>query len=255
MEYEDEGDSSEEIIRIETRRKKVIPIRKSERTKKKPTNYREEFEEAEENLEELVEEEEEEEEEEYDSLEEYPSKKKNVTKKSIPIQLELIKNNWKNSKNLTIEKILCRRNKEEKSFDESNQMKLLENNVENNNQNLTEDFEYLIKWKDLSYIHCSWISKKLILMHKQGKQRISTFEKKQIFLQNLEEPFNPDFILVERIISKSEFVEDGENIVKYLVKWESLPYNNCTWERADVINVKSIIKIKKLFFHSFSFSG
>ncbi len=53
-----------------------------------------------------------------------------------------------------------------------------------------------------------------------------------------EKPFNPDFVQVDRILDETvETDEDGNEVTKYLVKWESTPYNESTWELSTDINV------------------
>ena len=48
-----------------------------------------------------------------------------------------------------------------------------------------------------------------------------------------DEPFNPDYIVVERVIDKA-ITEDPDNpgqmVTHYLVKWSGLPYEDATWE-------------------------
>lgn len=62
------------------------------------------------------------------------------------------------------------------------------------------------------------------------------------------EPFNPDYLLIDRLIAKKEKPlpkskkNSGNNIcVKYLVKWLSLAYEDCTWEHAKFVNVRAVI--------------
>lgn len=43
---------------------------------------------------------------------------------------------------------------------------------------------------------------------------------------------------VERVVSQSQMEQDEgeEPVTKYLVKWEGLPYAECTWETMEDIN-------------------
>ena len=56
-----------------------------------------------------------------------------------------------------------------------------------------------------------------------------------------EEYFNPDYTEVDRVLDES-VVKDpvtNENVTHYLVKWQSLPYEDSTWElEKDVDNMK-----------------
>ncbi|GLD61808.1 chromodomain-helicase-DNA-binding protein 7, partial [Lates japonicus] len=51
-----------------------------------------------------------------------------------------------------------------------------------------------------------------------------------------DEPFNPDYVEVDRVLDISESTdENGEMVTLYLVKWCSLPYEDSTWElKADI---------------------
>lgn len=45
-------------------------------------------------------------------------------------------------------------------------------------------------------------------------------------------------VQIERVVSQTEMeVNEGEEpVTKYLVKWEGLPYAECTWETMEDIN-------------------
>ena len=47
-----------------------------------------------------------------------------------------------------------------------------------------------------------------------------------------DEPFNPDYIEVARVIDRSTTTDPttGEEVTHYLVLWRSLPYEDATWE-------------------------
>eukprot|EP01125_Pyxidicula_operculata_P016654 TRINITY_DN576_c0_g2_i1.p1 TRINITY_DN576_c0_g2~~TRINITY_DN576_c0_g2_i1.p1 ORF type:complete len:2102 (+),score=699.65 TRINITY_DN576_c0_g2_i1:116-6421(+) len=94
------------------------------------------------------------------------------------------------------------------------------------------EYEFLIKWKGLSYLHTEWISRRrLNSITKQGETRIKKFFQKRPPI-NPDEPFSPNFTEIERIISSSFY--NGKWY--YLVKWEGLQYGESTWEMEDVIN-------------------
>lgn len=106
--------------------------------------------------------------------------------------------------------------------------------------------EYLVKYRNFSYLHCEWRTEdELLKGDKRVSNKIRRFQQKQgqqfnIF-ENLEEdPFNPDFVEVDRILDCSEHTDDDGNTVKhYLVKWKSLAYEDSTWElEEDIEEVK-----------------
>lgn len=45
-----------------------------------------------------------------------------------------------------------------------------------------------------------------------------------------DEPFNPEYVEVDRVLDKSITTDAGERVVHYLVLWKSLPYEDSTWE-------------------------
>uniref|UniRef100_A0A3B1JQ50 Chromodomain helicase DNA binding protein 7 n=1 Tax=Astyanax mexicanus TaxID=7994 RepID=A0A3B1JQ50_ASTMX len=67
---------------------------------------------------------------------------------------------------------------------------------------------------------------------KRIHQKIKRFKAKQMD----DEPFNPDYVEVDRVLDVSESTdENGETVTLYLVKWCSLPYEDSTWElKADI---------------------
>jgi Chromo (CHRromatin Organisation MOdifier) domain len=126
-------------------------------------------------------------------------------------------------------------------------------------EKLDEDtFEerFLIKWDDLSYLHCSWETQKdLMEQLDNAKAYLKTFFRKSIngFLFTPDERldgdyFDPSYIQIERIL-EVEIPENGSSTNKFgivldkknpnysigtgrqfLIKWVSLPYSECTYE-------------------------
>ena len=93
-----------------------------------------------------------------------------------------------------------------------------------------DDKEYFVKYKGRSYRHCEWVRKETIEKEKMGKQRIQRFLAKPISIN--QEPFDPGFVMVDRIVDMMEIDEPGKGKIKYmLVKWCNLPYDEMTWER------------------------
>ncbi|TKS69801.1 Chromodomain-helicase-DNA-binding protein 7 [Collichthys lucidus] len=63
-----------------------------------------------------------------------------------------------------------------------------------------------------------------------------------------EEPFNPDYVEVDRVLEVSycEDKDTGEEVVYYLVKWCSLPYEDSTWELKDDVDQSKIEEFEQL---------
>ncbi|MEQ2180465.1 Chromodomain-helicase-DNA-binding protein 9 [Goodea atripinnis] len=63
-----------------------------------------------------------------------------------------------------------------------------------------------------------------------------------------EEPFNPDYVEVDRVLEVSycEDKDTGEEVVYYLVKWCSLPYEDSTWELKDDVDQSKIEEFERL---------
>uniref|UniRef100_A0A3Q1BB71 Chromodomain helicase DNA binding protein 7 n=1 Tax=Amphiprion ocellaris TaxID=80972 RepID=A0A3Q1BB71_AMPOC len=91
-----------------------------------------------------------------------------------------------------------------------------------------------------SYLHCRWAELEELEKDKRIHQKIKRFKAKQQlnnFITEMDdEPFNPDYVEVDRVLDVSESTdENGETVTLYLVKWCSLPYEDSTWElKADI---------------------
>ncbi|XP_031470735.1 chromodomain-helicase-DNA-binding protein 8-like [Phasianus colchicus] len=68
------------------------------------------------------------------------------------------------------------------------------------------------------------------------------------FFHEDEEPFNPDYVEVDRILDESHSVDkdNGEPVVYYLVKWCSLPYEDSTWELKEDVDEGKIGEFKRI---------
>jgi chromodomain-helicase-DNA-binding protein 7 len=107
--------------------------------------------------------------------------------------------------------------------------------------------EFLVKFKNFSYLHCQWLTEEeLYRGDKRIASKIKRYKQKRERSANLmefceEEPFNPDYVEVDRVLDCSEHTDDvtGNKTKHFLVKWRSLPYEDCTWElESDVDPVK-----------------
>uniref|UniRef100_A0A672UUM7 Chromodomain helicase DNA binding protein 8 n=1 Tax=Strigops habroptila TaxID=2489341 RepID=A0A672UUM7_STRHB len=101
---------------------------------------------------------------------------------------------------------------------------------------LVESEEFFVKYKNYSYLHCEWATIDQLEKDKRIHQKLKRFKTKMTqmrhFFHEDEEPFNPDYVEVDRILDESHSVDkdNGEPVVYYLVKWCSLPYEDSTWE-------------------------
>ena len=114
-----------------------------------------------------------------------------------------------------------------------------------------------VKWKGMAHIHCQWVPQiELEVEHDavgpNNKRAVVRFRKAEALIMNgqggeaatweleggdnderrartEDEPFNPDFEAVERVIAVMTQEED-DLPPKYLVKWRGLPYASATWE-------------------------
>ncbi|XP_051119947.1 CHD3-type chromatin-remodeling factor PICKLE-like [Andrographis paniculata] len=93
--------------------------------------------------------------------------------------------------------------------------------------------QYLVKWKGLSYLHCTWIPEaEFVKAYKSNprlRTKVNNFHTKFSSLNNHEDeyvPIRPDWTTVDRIIACREV----EEVKEYLVKWKELPYDECSWE-------------------------
>lgn len=112
--------------------------------------------------------------------------------------------------------------------------------------------EYFVKYRNFSYLHCEWkTEEELYKGDKRIFSKIKRFKQKQAQQLNIfelldDEPFNPDYIEMERILDMSENLDPANNTVvkHYLVKWKSLQYEDSTWELEEDIDVDKIRQYK-----------
>ncbi|GJD12175.1 Chromodomain-helicase-DNA-binding protein 6 [Galdieria sulphuraria] len=120
--------------------------------------------------------------------------------------------------------------------------------------NYKEETQYLIKWKNRSYIHCDWVTEDFILSQPQGKGRLQRFRKN--FEMNawkrgdddLRDDADPipeewsKWTTVDRILAE-HLADDG--VKEFLVKWCALPYSESTWETED--DIRDYSKIQEFY--------
>ena len=99
--------------------------------------------------------------------------------------------------------------------------------------------QFYVKFKGYSYLHAKWSTLSLLnQVDKRAVQKINRYKQKPQSEFGLfeDEPFNPDYIKVDRILEIEKVREsDGKESVYYLVKWCSLSYEEVTWELKDNI--------------------
>lgn len=118
---------------------------------------------------------------------------------------------------------------------------------------LIEVEEFQVKFKNFSYLHCQWLTEEeLFRGDKRVGQKIKRFQQKRRSTSNVldfceEDAFNPDYVEVDRVLDTSEHTDplSGITTKHYLVKWRSLPYEDCTWELETDVDPKKIIDFQK----------
>ncbi|XP_071217422.1 chromodomain-helicase-DNA-binding protein 8-like isoform X3 [Salvelinus alpinus] len=110
--------------------------------------------------------------------------------------------------------------------------------------------EFFVKYKNYSYMHCEWATLEQLERDKRIHQKLKRFKAKhaqmRLLLQEEEEPFNPDYVEVDRILDESNSVDNGEPVVYYLVKWCSLPYEDATWELREDVDEGKVEEFRKI---------
>ncbi|XP_011622141.1 CHD3-type chromatin-remodeling factor PICKLE isoform X2 [Amborella trichopoda] len=92
--------------------------------------------------------------------------------------------------------------------------------------------QYLVKWKGLSYLHCSWLLEeevqKAFKKIPRLRTKVNNFHQKMGSNTSEEDyvSIRPEWTTVDRIIATRKDSEKRE----YLVKWKELSYDECTWE-------------------------
>ncbi|XP_010001731.1 PREDICTED: chromodomain-helicase-DNA-binding protein 8-like [Chaetura pelagica] len=117
---------------------------------------------------------------------------------------------------------------------------------------LIESEEFFVKYKNYSYLHCEWATIDQLEKDKRIHQKLKRFKTKMTqmrhFFHEDEEPFNPDYVEVDRILDESHSVDkdNGEPVVYYLVKWCSLPYEDSTWELKEDVDEAKVGDFKRI---------
>jgi len=130
-----------------------------------------------------------------------------------------------------------------------------------------EEEEFYVKYKNFSYLHCDWRSRdELFVTDKRIDQKIKRFKiKKQqqpqydwgtdetgagsLYNNEDDELFNPEYTVVDRVLDVFDMADPANPEIKtryFLIKWKSLPYDECSWELEQDIN-KNVKKIELFY--------
>ena len=103
--------------------------------------------------------------------------------------------------------------------------------------------DVLVKYKNMSYLSAEWVAVSELEHDKSIRMRLRRFLEKGAWDTQWsdDEPFNPAYLKVDRIIDEGEL--DGE--INYLVKWCGLPYDQSTWESYKVLEEVDPDKIEE----------
>ncbi|RKP40233.1 SNF2 family N-terminal domain-containing protein, partial [Dimargaris cristalligena] len=112
-----------------------------------------------------------------------------------------------------------------------------------------EGERFLVKFKGSSYLHAEWVPRDFIESEFLGKHRLKKFLAQQqqpgMVNQWTDEPFNPAYTQVDRVIDEGELfnAQTGQQEVYVLVKWCNLPYDESTWENIEQIRTMDAEKL------------
>ncbi|KAM8961534.1 chromodomain-helicase-DNA-binding protein 8 isoform 1-T1 [Pelodytes ibericus] len=111
--------------------------------------------------------------------------------------------------------------------------------------------EFFVKYKNYSYLHCEWATIQQLERDKRIHQKLKRFKAKMAQVRHLledEEPFNPDYVEVDRILDESHSIDkdNGEPVVYYLVKWCSLSYEDSTWELKEDVDEGKVEEFRQI---------
>uniref|UniRef100_A0A2C9UD31 CHD3-type chromatin-remodeling factor PICKLE n=1 Tax=Manihot esculenta TaxID=3983 RepID=A0A2C9UD31_MANES len=93
--------------------------------------------------------------------------------------------------------------------------------------------QYLVKWKGLSYLHCTWVPEKEFLKafksNSHLRTKVNNFHRQTASNNNSDDDFvaiRPEWTTVDRILA----CRGDEDEKEYLVKYKELSYDECYWE-------------------------
>ena len=97
---------------------------------------------------------------------------------------------------------------------------------------------YLVKWENICYRKCAWISRSILA--DIATQKLRNYDKTESPCCNLDdqEIFSPAYLQVQHIIASKP------NKSQYLVKWRNTGYEECTWEPASELTKEEIVQFE-----------
>jgi SNF2 family DNA or RNA helicase len=137
-----------------------------------------------------------------------------------------------------LEKILSRRLKKEESLTSSREFPIADvaDLICDKEDHKPAEFEYLVKYKGRSYLHVEWVNQSFIDLAHMGKSRLQRFLSKEAMsikdFDEEKEHFDPNYIVVDRIIASGAYNQK----TYYYVKWCAQQHMESTWECEDDIN-------------------
>lgn len=93
------------------------------------------------------------------------------------------------------------------------------------------NYEFLVKYKNRSFVHCEWVPQVIIERAKLGKQRLQRFLAKNPECDP-DSPFEIEYLEIDRVLDS----EERDGTIHYFVKWQGLPYSEATWESSEEVN-------------------
>ncbi|XP_024519337.1 protein CHROMATIN REMODELING 4 isoform X2 [Selaginella moellendorffii] len=103
-----------------------------------------------------------------------------------------------------------------------------------------EELEYLVKWVGKSHVHNEWVCESRLKT--LAKRKLENYKGKHGTVpKNL---VDDRWTQPQRIIARRKGQDQTEEV---LVKWYSLPYDECTWERLDTALVPGLLDLLATF--------
>eukprot|EP01118_Nematostelium_gracile_P000956 TRINITY_DN10952_c0_g1_i1.p1 TRINITY_DN10952_c0_g1~~TRINITY_DN10952_c0_g1_i1.p1 ORF type:complete len:321 (-),score=110.74 TRINITY_DN10952_c0_g1_i1:20-982(-) len=122
-------------------------------------------------------------------------------------------------------------------------------------QTEANEVQYLVKWKGKSYLHLEWVPSTVFDQDRFSKQKLLRYLKSRE-VSNLPENeiYNEDFVEIDRIFAKRTANFEGKTKLQYYVKWQSMQYNESTWEDAEIINDDEKLRLFTLWNRTVSYT-
>lgn len=144
-------------------------------------------------------------------------------------------------------------NNEDKLIDSTESKGVDDDKREEEEVEMIDVEEYYVKYRNFSYLHCEWkTEEELYKGDKRISNKIKRFRQKQATQMNIfenpeDEPFNPDYVEVDRVLDAAVHTDPITKITvrHYLVKWRSLQYEDSTWELEEDVDPDKIKQFER----------